>query len=99
MRQTVSGIRPVCYVRANFQLMPPKPLFRRKLKRWICFELIGSPGPGVKKIPTPALGIDEHIRRPLTIGVAVKPCVAQSKLKQCARVETIKVRDACRDTF
>src|SRR5437868_15355589 len=66
--KAVARIRPVCHVRANFQLMPPEPLFRRKLKCWICFELIGSPGPGVKEIPAPAFRIDQHIRRSLAMG-------------------------------
>src|SRR5260370_24536150 len=81
VRQVVASIRPVCHVRANFQLMPAKPLFGRKLKCWICFELTGSPGPGVEEIPAPALGVDQHIRRSLTMGVPIKPCVAESNLE------------------
>src|SRR5258706_11776105 len=99
VRKSVASISLVCHVGANFQLMPAKPLLGRKLKCRICFELIGGPGPGVEKIPTPALGIDQHVRRSLTMGVAIKPCVSQSSPKQCARLETMKVRDACRDAF
>src|SRR5882762_1167381 len=79
--------------------MSAKPLLRRKLKCWVCFELIGGPGPGVKEIPAPAFRVDQHIRRSLTTGVAIKPCIAEGNLQQCARAETMKVGDACRDAF
>src|SRR6266403_326022 len=79
--------------------MPAKRLLGRKLKRWVRLKLIGSPGPGAKEITGPTFGIDQHVRRSLTMSVAIKPCVAQSNPKRCARVETVKVRDPSRDAF
>src|SRR5260370_17753817 len=79
--------------------MSAMPLFGGKLKCRIEFELIGSPGPGAKEIAGPTFGIDQHVRRSLTVGVAIKPCVAQSNPKQCTRVETMNVRDPRRDAF
>src|SRR5712691_4295996 len=99
VQQAIATIRPMRHIRANLQLMSAKPLFGRKLKCWVCFELIGSSGPGVKEIAVPAFGIDQHVRWSLTVGIAIKPCVAQSNLKQRARVETMNVRDAGRDAF
>src|ERR1700722_12813175 len=58
-----------------------------------------SRSPGVKEIPAPAFRVDQHIRRSLTMGVAIKPCIAEGNLQQCARAETMKVGDACRDAF
>src|SRR5437588_12837420 len=99
MGQAVARIRPMRHVRANFQLVSAKPFLGRKLKCWICFELTGSSGPGVKEIPAPALGIDQHIRRSLTVSIAIKACVAESNLQQCVRVETMKVREDSGDAF
>src|SRR5712671_4438197 len=99
MRQAVARIRPMCHVRANSQLMSAKPLFGGKLKYRIEFELIGIPGPGAKEVAGPTFGIDQHVRRSLTMGVAIKPRVAQSNPNQRTGAETVNVRDSSRDAF
>src|SRR5689334_23091832 len=82
MRQAVAVVRPMRHVRANFQFMPSKPLFGRELKCWVRFKLIRGSGPRVEEIALPAFGIDKHVRRSLTVGVALEPRVAQGNPEQ-----------------
>src|SRR5215813_2042216 len=97
MRETPAVVPAVCYVRADFDLVPAEPLLGGKLKCWIKLELVRISCPGIEEISAPVLRIDQHVRRSFTVGITVKQRVTHREPKQRSRMKAVNVRDSGRN--
>ena len=86
-----SGVGPADKVCPDLHLVPAPPLQVRQLVGLEQLLLAAGSIVPVEEVPVPTVGRDQHIQRPLAVGVAVELRVLDQSRESAARAEQVAV--------